>query len=120
MYYQANEEDEEDQENREDGEDEEDEENEKDEAIPEWVKMTKSRFDRIRSMIIRGVNNGLKTKIDNKTITLNNAKKMIEDIVSGKIDKNEAVSMYNNIIVIEFKTVMKSQSTKNTEDRKKW
>ena len=45
------------------------------EAISEWVKVTKGRFDVIRGVIIRAVNDGLNTRVDNKNITLNNAKK---------------------------------------------
>ena len=58
----------------EDEEDEtEDEEDEQDEAIPEWVKVSKNRFDAIRSNVNEGAR--MKTKVDNKEITLDNAKK---------------------------------------------
>ena len=36
-------------------------------------------------MITEGKENELKTKIDNKEITLDYAEKLVEDIVSGKI-----------------------------------
>ena len=39
----------------------------------------------------------LSTKIDNKKITLNNAEKLVEDIVSETINKEEAKNMYNSI-----------------------
>ena len=71
-------------------------------------------------MVTRGIKDGLKTKVNKKKITLNNAKKEdIEDISSRSIDRNEAVSMYKNTIAKEVKTVMESQSTKNTENRKR-
>ena len=35
-------------------------------------------------------NDGLSTKVDNKTVTLNNVKKAIDDVDSGKIDRHEA------------------------------
>ena len=37
--------------------------------------MPKDRFDGIKNMVIRNANDGLYTKVDNKKITLNNAKK---------------------------------------------
>ena len=53
--------------------------------LPTWVKVSKSRFNEIQSMITEGKENELKTKIDNKEITLDYAEKLVEDIVSGKI-----------------------------------
>ena len=49
-------------------EEEEDEEYKEDEAFPEWVKMSKSRFDVRRSNINRGVNDKLKTRVDKKIL----------------------------------------------------
>ena len=39
----------------------------------------------------------LSTKIDNNKITLNNAEKLVEDIVSETINKGESKNMYNSI-----------------------
>ena len=41
------------------------------------------------------------------------------DSASGRTDRNETISMYKNTVAKEVKTAMKSQSTKNTENRKK-
>ena len=73
-----------------DDQDEEDEigyeedETEAEETIPEWLKVSKDRFDRIRSMVTRNVDDGLHTTVDNKKITLKNAQKLLQDI--GRID----------------------------------
>ena len=75
---------------QEDEEEEEDEEYKEDEAFPEWVKMSKSRFDVRRSNINRGVIDKLKTRVDKK-ILLKNAKEMIEGIASGIIARSEAL-----------------------------
>ena len=52
--------------------------------LPTWVKVTKSRLNEIQSIITEAKESGLSTKIDNKKITLDNAEKLVEGIVSGK------------------------------------
>ena len=56
-------------------------------------------------MIYRSISDGLKTNVGGKLMTLKNAKKMIEDIASGRIDRDEAIDMYKIIIGKELKTV---------------
>ena len=53
--------------------DEEDEEDVEDEITPEWVSVTKWRFDEI-SIINRAVNDGLANKVSKRKIALNNDK----------------------------------------------
>ena len=50
-------------------------EDEEEETISEWVKMLIDKFNAIRGAINRNANDGLSTKVGNKSITLNNAKK---------------------------------------------
>ena len=77
-----------------DDQDEEDEieyeedETEAEETISERLNVSKNRFDRIRSMVTRYVDDGLHTTVDNKKITLKNAKKLLQDIGSGRIDRD--------------------------------
>ena len=40
------------------------------EAIPDWVKLSKIKFDEIKSLINRNVKDGLSSKVNNKRITL--------------------------------------------------
>ena len=54
--------------------------------IPKWVKVTKSRFDEIKSITTE---NRKKTIIDKKEITLDNPEKLVGDIVSGKVNKKK-------------------------------
>ena len=107
----------------EDGTDEEDETDEGDEedeeTIPEWIKMPKDRFDGIKNMVIRNANDGLYTRADNKKITLNNAKKKLQDIAGGRIDSDEAKEIYRNSIAEVEQVVVKSLRAKNMEPRKK-
>ena len=61
------------------------------------VKVIKSRFDEIKDAITKGNESGLSTKVGKRVITLKDVKKLLEGIISGKIGKNEARKMYNNI-----------------------
>ena len=81
--------------------------------------MSKIRFKGIRSMIYRSISDGLKTNVGGKLMTLKNAKKMREDIASGRIDRDEAIDMYKIIIGKELKTVEKSLNKMNTKTGRK-
>ena len=62
--------------------------------IPKWVKVTKSRFDEIKSITTE---NRKKTIIDKKEITLDNPEKLVGDIVSRKVNKkkgNKKIQQY--------------------------
>ena len=65
--------------------------------LPTWVKVTKCRFNEIRSMITKGNESGLVTTIGKKRITLSGTKKLVDDIISGKINKSDARKIYNDI-----------------------
>ena len=65
--------------------------------LPTWVKVTTCRFNEIRSMITKGNESGLVTTIGKKRITLSGTKKLVDDIISGKINKGDARKIYNDI-----------------------
>ena len=44
-------------------------EGDEDEESPEWVRVVKSGFNKIRSIIYRSISDGLKTKVDEELIT---------------------------------------------------
>ena len=50
--------------------DETDEEDKTDEAIPEWVEVSKNRFDATKNKINRNIDNGLEITVRDKKITL--------------------------------------------------
>lgn len=79
--------------------------------------MTKCRFDEI-GIINRGVNEELTNKVKKIKILLNNAKDAKKNIASGRIDRSEAINMFNDAIANEIETVKKAQTAKNTENRK--
>ena len=76
---------------------EEKEEEDETQELPPWIKVTKSRFNEIRDVITRANESKLMTRLEKKYITLKNAEKLLEDVISGKINKKKAKNMYNNI-----------------------
>ena len=57
--------------------------------LPKWVNVSQGRFNEMLSTVTKGKNNGLKTSIDERKITLDNAECLLKRIGSGKIDKSE-------------------------------
>ena len=49
-------------------------------------KCKRKRFNEILSIITEAKNNGLKTTVDGREITLDNAESLVKDAGSGKID----------------------------------
>ena len=59
--------------------------------------MSKSRFNEIKYVITRTNDSKLMTRLEKRNITLKNAEKLLEGIISGKINKKKANNMYNDI-----------------------
>ena len=57
--------------------------------LPAEIKVTKSGFNETQSVITKDNESGLVTKIRKKRITLSDAKKLVEGIINGKINKSE-------------------------------
>ena len=77
--------------------------------------MTKSKFNEIRDVIPRANESKLMTRLEKRNTTLKNAEKLLEDVISGKINKKNVLNMYNNIV----EDVNKLNKLKPTEFRKK-
>ena len=52
-------------------------------------KCKRKRFNEILSIITEAKNNGLKTTVDGREITLDNAESLVKDVGSGIIDQRE-------------------------------
>ena len=76
---------------------EKEKEDETDKKLPKWIKVPKSRFNEIKDVITRSDESRLMTIIGKRKITLKNTEKLLEGIISGKIDKKEARQMFNSI-----------------------
>ena len=90
-------------------------EDETDQELSPWIKVSKSRFNEIKDVITRANESKLVTRLEGRNITLKNAEKLLEDIISGKINKKKARGMYNDIA----EDVNKLNKLKPTESIKK-
>ena len=55
--------------------------------LPKWVNVSKEGFNEILSTVTEGKNNRLRTNVDRRKITLDNAESLLKDTSSGKIIK---------------------------------
>ena len=65
-----------------------------DQSIPNWVRVSKDRFNFIKLKI----NTSKATVIDNKRYTLNYANELVNKIAEQTIGKNNPITAYNNLV----------------------
>ena len=82
--------------------------------LTKWVKATKSRVNKIQSIITEDKKSGLSTIIDNEKITVVHAEILVKDIVSKKINRKEAKNVCNTTADKANKT----NTSRNTKSRK--
>ena len=68
-------------------------------------------------MITEDKESKIKTFVDKKKITPDNAEKLLKGIVSRNANRSKAREMYNSIIVEEANTLIKSRVIKNREKK---
>ena len=57
--------------------------------FPKWVKVKEKRFNEILSTVTEAKNNGLRTNVDGREITLDNTESLLKDVGSGKVNGSE-------------------------------
>ena len=65
--------------------------------LPKWVKVSEERFNEILSTVTKAKNEGLKTNVDGKEITLDNTENLLKDLGNGILDGHEFKNRYNMI-----------------------
>ena len=65
--------------------------------LPKWVKVSEERFNEILSTVTKAKNEGLRTNVDGREITLDNTKKLLKDLGNGILDEHEFKNRYNDI-----------------------
>ena len=78
-------------------------------------KVQKSIFNEIKDVITRANESKLITRLEGRNITLKNAEKLLEGMISGKINKKKVRDMCNDIA----EDVNKLNKLKPAESRKK-
>ena len=57
--------------------------------LPKWLKISEKRFNEILSIVTEAKNNGFRTNLDGREITLDNVESFLKDLGNGKIDGRE-------------------------------
>ena len=65
--------------------------------LPKWVKVSEERFNEILSTVTKAKNEGLKTNVDGREITLGNTENLLKDLGNGILDGHEFKNRYNDI-----------------------
>ena len=66
--------------------------------LPKHVEVGKERLNGIMNTITKVKNDGLKTSVDGREITLYNAQSLLRDKASGKINGSKFKKEYNNTV----------------------
>ena len=67
-----------------------------DQSIPKQVQVSEDRFNLMKLKINK--NKKLSTTIDKKSYTLNDVNELVNKTAENKIDKNNAIKEYNNLV----------------------
>ena len=81
--------------------------------LPEWVKVTEKRFNEILSTVTKAKNEGLRTNVDGREITLDNSESLVKDLGNGILDGNEFENRCNDIANDVKAIVNKASITRN-------
>ena len=83
--------------------------------LPKWVNVSKEVFNEILSIITKVKNNRLKSNVDGKEITLDNAESLLKGIASEKIIRYQFKKECNNIAGDVEVIVQKSMTSRCQE-----
>ena len=91
--------------------------------LSKWINVSKEKFNEIPSTVTEAKNDGLKSNLDGREITLDNTENLLRDLGSGKIDIHESGKIdihefkekYNNIAddvekIINSPTITRNQA----------
>ena len=81
--------------------------------LPKWVKLSEKRFNEILSTNTKAKNEGLKTNVDGRKITLDNTESLLKDLRNGILSGSEFKSRYNDILNYVEAIVNKSPITRS-------
>ena len=83
--------------------------------LPKLVNINKERFNEILSIITWATNDGLKTNVDGREVTLHNAESLLKGIASGKINRNE-FKRENNDIVDDVEPILQNSMLARSQE----
>ena len=68
---------------------------------PKLVKVSEKRFNEILSTVTKAKNQGLRTNVDGREITLDNTENLLKDLGNGILHEHEFKNRYNDIIKMQ-------------------
>ena len=83
--------------------------------LPKWVKVSEERFNEILSTVTKAKNEGLRTNVDGREITLDNTEILLKDLGNETLDGNEFKREYKNIVSDVDAIINKPTITRNQE-----
>ena len=80
-----------------------------------WVNISEKRFNEILSTVTKAKNEGLRTYVDGREITLDNTESLLKDLGNGLVDGHEFKNRYNDIfngveIILKAPRLTRSQN----------
>ena len=84
--------------------------------LPKWVKVSEKRFNIILSTVTETKNNGFKTNVYGRKITLDKAESLLKDLGNGKLEGREFTEKYNNI-VDDIESILKTPRLTRSQDK---
>ena len=66
--------------------------------LPKWINISEKRFNEILSTVTKAKNEGLRTYVDGREITLDNTESLLKDLGNGILDRHEFKRKCNNIV----------------------
>ena len=83
--------------------------------LQEWVKVSEKRFNKILSTVTEAKNEGLRTNVDGREITLDNTESLLKHLGKEILDRHEFKREHNNIANDVEVIVNKPLTTRNQE-----
>ena len=82
--------------------------------LPKWVDISEKRFNEILSTVIKAKNEGLRTNVDGRKITLDNVESLLKHVDNGLVSGHEFKNRYNNIgddvkAIVDKSTITRSR-----------
>ena len=84
--------------------------------LPKWVKVNEERVNEILSTVPEAKNNGFKTNVDGREITLDKAESLLKDLRNEILDGREFKKKYNNI-VDDVESILKTPRLTRSQDK---
>ena len=66
--------------------------------LPKWINISEKRFNEILSTVTKAKNEGLRTYVDGREITLDNTESLLKDLSNGLEDGHEFKNRYSDIV----------------------